>query len=273
MLSENLARIRMRIQQACRRSGRDPASVTLVCVTKGIPAETIRRVVTLGVADLGENRVQEARAKQLATGYKLQASGLDVQPAACSLPHVRWHLIGHLQRNKAKDAVELFQAIHSVDSRALAEELNRQAAKHAPSSKLQAPSGNLQPAACSLEPLEVFVQVNVSGETTKFGCRPDEAVALAQTVAQLSHLRLKGLMTLAPFSEDPERARPHFGRLRELRDGLATSLSLEPSTLSLSMGMSQDFEVAIEEGADVVRIGTAIFGDQRQETRDKRLEQ
>ena len=230
MFSENLARIRTRIQQACQRSGRDPSSVTLVCVTKGISVEMIRQVIALGLTDVGENRVQEAKAK--------------IQ--ALTLPGVRWHLIGHLQRNKAKDAVELFGVIHSLDSVALAEELERQAAKRAQGK--------------SLEPLEVFIQVNVSGEATKFGCTADGAPALARAVMKLPHLRLVGLMTIAPFLSDPEHTRPHFRRLRELRDELVASLNLEPRTLNLSMGMSQDFEVAIEEGADVVRIGTAIFG-------------
>jgi pyridoxal phosphate enzyme (YggS family) len=137
--------------------------------------------------------------------------------------------------------VELFDVIHSLDSERLAEEVERQAAKQA-------------------RAIDVLIQVNVSGEATKFGCNPEETSALARTVMHLPHLRLKGLMTLAPFAEDPEQARPHFRRLRQLRDELAVACSLQPAACSLSMGMSQDFEVAIEEGADVVRIGTAIFG-------------
>ena len=275
MLEKNLTFIRARIQQACQRSGRDPASVRLVCVTKGVPVETIQQAVAVGMTDLGENRVQEARQKQLAAGCKPQASGTDLQLVACSLQPVRWHMIGHLQRNKAKEAVELFDVIHSLDSVALAEELERQAKQvsgfrlQATRSKPQASETSLQPAACSL-PLEVFIQVNVSGEATKFGCKPDEAIGLAQVVTQLPHLRLSGLMTMAPFTDDPEQARPHFRRLRELRDTLTATCSLpapasaqggpgQPVACSLSMGMSHDFEVAIEEGADVVRIGTAIF--------------
>jgi len=257
-LSDNLKRVRQRIREACQRGGRDPASVTLVCVTKGMPVETIRAVVALGVTEVGENRVQEARQKQLALGSRLQAPGLE--PTALSLQPVRWHLVGHLQRNKAKHAAGLFNVIHSVDSLALAEELERQAANKALGSRLKALGTEpLEPPASSRQPLEVFLQVNVSGETTKFGCRPDKAAALARFVTQLPHLRFKGLMTLVPFTENPQQARPHFRRLRELRDDVALALSLEPSALSLSMGMSQDFEVAIEEGADLVRIGTAIF--------------
>lgn len=222
MLAQNLARVRVRMHAACARVGRDPASVTLVAVTKGIAVECIREAVACGLTELGENRVQEALEKI----------------AALSVPTARWHLIGHLQRNKAKHAVELFSVIHSVDSIELAETLERHMNK----------------------PLEVFIQVNVSGEDTKFGCTMEEALPLARRVMQLPHLRLRGLMTMAPFADDPERARPHFRRLRELRDELLSHLSPRTSHLALSMGMSGDYEVAIEEGADLVRIGTALFG-------------
>jgi len=201
----------------------------------------IREAVACGLTHLGENRIQEARAKQAALGSRLEAQGSGLEPTALSLQPVRWHLIGHLQRNKAKEAVELFETIHSLDSSALAETLERHAA-------------------AADKEVEVFMQVNVSGEATKFGCGPDDAPALGACVTQLPHLRLRGLMTIAPFTENPETARPVFRQLRELRDEVASSLHLPPSTFCLSMGMSQDFEVAIEEGADVVRIGTAIFG-------------
>jgi len=224
VLVYNLARVRARIRAACVRVGRDPSSVTLVAVTKGMAVERMREAVALGLADLGENRVQEARAKQLA---------LSPEP-------IRWHLIGHLQRNKVTQAVELFSVIHSVDSIELAETLERHMNK----------------------PLEVFAQVNVSGEDTKFGCTMEEALPLARRVMQLPHLRLRGLMALAPFAENPEQARPHFRRLRELRDEMDSTLHPAPCTLHLSMGMSGDFEVAIEEGADLVRIGTALFKGQ-----------
>ena len=197
----------------------------LIGVTKGVPVERIAHALSLGLVELGENRIQEARPKMAA----LQGRG------------ARWHLIGHLQRNKAKDAVELFDVIHSVDSWILAQDVDRRATQRN-------------------RVIDVLLQVNVSGEATKFGCAPDETAVLAQQMIQLQHLRLVGLMTLTPFSDDPESARPHFRRLRQLRDHLAHSLGLESRVLSLSMGMSQDFEVAIEEGADLVRIGTAIFG-------------
>lgn len=224
MLHDQLAGVRRRIQQACQRCARDPQSVRLIGVTKGVSLEIIREAVSLGLTELGENRVQETRQKQMALGSEFWA---------------RWHLIGHLQRNKAKDAVELFDVIHSVDSLAVAEAIERHAAIRS-------------------RRIDVLIQVNVSEEVTKFGCKPDDAPALAKAIGQLPQLALTGLMTLAPFSDDPEQARPHFRRLRELRDELQQQLIDAP--LFLSMGMSQDFEVAIEEGADLVRVGTAIFG-------------
>ena len=262
VLRERLQSVRQRIRQACERSGRPPSSVTLVGVTKGVAVGTIQEAVAIGLTDLGENRVQEARQKQEALGSRLKAPGASLQPPASSLQPVRWHLIGHLQRNKAREAVELFHVIHSVDTLELIDTLEHQAAKLAQGSGLEARGKD------TTASLEVFVQVNMSGEETKFGCLVTEALPLARAILQRPHLRLRGLMTLAPFSEKSEDARPHFRRLRQLRDDLAVALSLEPSALSLSMGMSQDFEVAIEEGADIVRVGTAIFGtrDMRQET-------
>lgn len=225
MVAANLDSVRRRIAQACRRRGRPPSRITLIGVTKGVSVETIRQAQACGLTDVGENRVQEAREKAA------RLAGIPL----------RWHLIGHVQSNKAKDAVALFDAVHSVDTVGLAHTLERHAAA----------AGKL---------LDIFMQVNVSGEATKFGCRPDEAAALAQAVRGLPHLRLAGLMTMAPFSEDPERSRSCFRSLRELRDELQSTIHNSQSAMKLSMGMSQDFEVAIEEGADYVRIGTAIFG-------------
>ena len=220
MIGENLQRVQERIAAAARSAGRDPSQVRLICVTKGVPVERVREAAAAGVREIGENRVQEAQEKQPVLGREL-----------------RWHLIGRLQSNKVKLAAGLFDVIHSVDSAALAETLEQHAAR--------------RPA--DREALEVFVQVNVSGEITKFGCAPEEAGALAHTMSHLAHLRVAGLMTIAHFSEDPQEARPHFRRLRERRDAMMPGGRL-------SMGMSHDFEVALEEGADVIRIGTAIFG-------------
>lgn len=272
-LKQQFEFVHQRIRHACQRSGRDPSSVTLVCVTKGISPEAIQQAIALGVTDIGENRVQEARTKRtiLEEWFRAQGSGLravahspepPTQSAAGRSPQqIRWHLIGHLQRNKAKLAVELFDVVHSVDSLELIEELDRQAARLALGSRLEAlgKSRGLQPPASSLQLIEVFIQVNVSGEETKFGCRPEEIKPLAQAISKCQRLKFVGFMTMAPFTEDPELARPYFRHLRQLRDDLVVALSLEPSALSLSMGMSQDFEVAIEEGADFVRIGSAIF--------------
>ena len=241
MLSDHLASVRRRIQQACLRSGRDPASVTLVAVTKGVSGDVIQQALALGMTDLGENRVQEARAKQLALGSGLGVP--DPEPRAPSPELVRWHLIGHLQRNKVRLAVELFDVVHSVDSVELVEALGEAASR-----KLQAAGRRLA----------TFIQVNISGEPSKFGCQPEETPILVQAISGRPQLKLTGLMALAPFSENPEDARPHFRRLRQLRDDLVESGVLQPA--ALSMGMSNDFEVAIEEGATIVRIGTALFG-------------
>ena len=224
-LRENLERVRVRIATAARSKGRDPSQVRLVCVTKGVSVERIQEAVALGVTEIGENRVQEAQEKQPLIGRQ-----------------VRCHLIGHLQRNKAKQAVELFDLIHSVDSLELIEALDRHAAR----------------------PLEILIQVNVSGEATKHGCKREEVDRLAEAVLKSKHLQFSGLMTMAPFSDGPETSRPIFRQLRELRDALQQrlidlSLTPYPLPLHLSMGMSQDFEVAVEEGATMVRVGTAIF--------------
>ncbi len=254
VLKENLERVRERIAAAARRAGRDPAGIDLLCVTKGVPVERVREAAAAGVTEVGENRVQEAQAKRPALDDVL----------------LRWHLVGHLQRNKAKFAVQLFDVIHSVDSLELIEALEQQMA-------LRSAQGERR--------LEVFLQVNVSGEATKHGCKPGEAEALAKAMLKASHLKWAGLMTMAPppavgpqglppeagpaspgaagggggpYAEDPEKARSVFRQLRELRDALQDKFS--QSAPHLSMGMSQDFEVAVEEGATIVRVGTAIFG-------------
>ena len=215
-IAENLACVRERIEQACRRAGRSTGEVTLVGVTKGHPAEAIEEACAAGLRDVGENRVQEAQAKIEALASR------GVRP--------RWHLIGHLQTNKAKTARNLFAIIHSVDSLRLAQALSRQAE----------------------EPVSILLEVNVAQEASKFGFTPDELPQVLSDIAALHHLEVRGLMTVAPMADEPERVRPVFRRLRELRDELALA--------ELSMGMTDDFEVAIEEGATMVRVGRAIFG-------------
>ncbi len=225
-LKANLQRVQERVAAAAQTAGRDPAEVRLIAVTKGVPVDRIREAIACGIREIGENRVQEAQEKQVLLGT--------VPAGDC--PPIAWHLIGHLQRNKAGTAAGLFDCIHSVDSPQLAEALDK---------------------ACERK-LDVLIQVNVSGELTKHGCAPEAAPALAQAVSRCSNLRLSGLMTLAPFTEDPEQARPVFRMLRLLRDELQGKGFSLPH---LSMGMSHDFEVAVQEGATMVRIGTAIFGE------------
>ncbi len=219
----DLAAVRGRIAAAAARAGRRSDEVTLVAVTKGHPLDTVREAVAAGLCDLGESRVQEALAKQ------------QDWPEA----PVRWHLIGHLQRNKVRLAAGRFVLIHSLDSVRLADALESAAAA----------AGVVQ---------EVLVEVNVAREAQKSGALPEEAEALVGHAAGLPHLRVRGLMCLAPYDAPPEVQHQVFRRLRELRDGLATS-SLPLAVLS--MGMSADFEAAVEEGATMVRLGTILFGE------------
>lgn len=228
-LRERLREVRERIALSARRSGRRPEDVTLIAVSKTHPVELLRRAIEAGVTDLGENRVQEAESKILEIGRE----------------RVGWHLIGHLQSNKARRAVSLFRQIHSLDSEELAERLNRLSGEEGVAS------------------LPVMIQVDLAGEETKTGVAEAELPALVERVAACEHLRLAGLMTLPPFFEDAERVRPFFSRLRELRDRYKEQGAFGDAGGELSMGMSNDFEVAVEEGATLVRVGTAIFG-QRQ---------
>lgn len=213
-----VARVRERIAVAAARAGRRPEDVTLVAVTKGVDPDSIRAAVAAGIQDIGESRVQEAAPKIRLLG-----------------PIARWHLVGHLQRNKAGLGAGLFSVIHSVDSLRLAEALDRRAQRS----------------------LEILLQVNVAGERQKFGAAQDDLSAIARGLAGMRALRLIGLMTIPPLSPAPEHARPIFRRLRQLRDELARVLGT--ALPHLSMGMSDDFEVAVEEGATMVRIGRAIF--------------
>jgi pyridoxal phosphate enzyme (YggS family) len=215
-LRGNLERVREAIARASGRVGRRPDEVLLIAVSKTVDVERIRRAIEAGVSALGENRVQEAREKIAQLGRP-----------------VPWHLIGPLQTNKAKDAARLFDWIHSVDRVELAVELDRRARALG-------------------RTLDVLVEVNVGEEPQKSGARPDEIKSLLDAAAGLRAIRVRGLMAIPPAAPDPERTRPYFRRLRELRD----QAGLE----HLSMGMSADFEVAVEEGATMVRVGTAIFG-------------
>jgi pyridoxal phosphate enzyme (YggS family) len=221
-LAENLASIRSRIAAACERAGRDPSSVTLMAVTKGMPPEMVREAADLGLVLFGENKVQEARVK------------IPLCPG-----RLRWHLIGHLQSNKCRDAVHFFEMLHGVDSLALAQEINKWADKQA-------------------KTMPVLLEVNLAGESTKFGYRRDDVLADLAAMNGLPKLEIHGLMTIAPWSPDPGRARPIFRQLRELKEQCEQQLGA--SLPHLSMGMSGDFEAAIEEGATMVRVGTSLFG-------------
>lgn len=221
-VSENLAAVTDRVRRAARKVGRTPDEITLVVVTKDVDVKTVKEAVSSGARVLGESYIQEAVAKK----EKIRDKS------------IRWHFIGHLQKNKAKVAVEMFDLIHSIDSFELAKELNKKAKK----------------------PLDVLIGVNIAREKTKSGVTPDGAVKLAREIAELPNLRLKGLMTIPPFYEDPEISRPYFITLRRLAERINRERLPGVTMHSLSMGMSNDFEVAIEEGSTLVRVGTAIFG-------------
>lgn len=225
-LAARFADVRARIDVAARSSGRSPEEVTLIAVSKTHPPSLISNLIELGATDLGENRVQEAESKIPEVGRT----------------SVRWHLVGHLQANKARRAVNLFDVIHSLDSIDLARRLDRLCVE------VERPT------------LPLLIQIDLGHEETKSGIDEKELPQLAETVQQLERLELIGLMTLPPFFEDPKQARPYFRRLRELRDEVAHRGLFGERSGELSMGMTHDFEVAIEEGATMVRVGTAIFG-------------
>jgi PLP dependent protein len=221
-LAENLTAIQQRITDACARVNRDPASVMLLAVSKGMPPEMVSEAVDAGQLYFGENKVQEAKAK------------IPQSPS-----RARWHMIGHLQSNKCRDAIQFFEMIQSVDSLALAEELNKWADK----------LGKTMP---------ILLEANVAGEATKFGFKLEAVLEQLEAINALPKLELHGLMTIAPWTPEPEKVRPAFARLRNLKAECEQRLGAPLP--QLSMGMSGDFEVAIEEGATIVRIGTALFG-------------
>jgi len=223
-IRENLLRVTERIEKAAQNAGRNPKDIRLVAVSKTMETDRVREAIEAGVTILGENYVQEAQKKIEEIGKP-----------------VSWHFIGHLQTNKAKVVVRLFDVIHSVDSVALAEELNRRAQQ-------------------ANQKIPIMIEVNLSGEATKFGTEEEKVTSLAQGVLKLDHLSLEGLMTMPPYFDDPEMSRPYFVQLRQLKERLVKGgIPLK----DLSMGMSNDFEIAIQEGATFVRVGTAIFGARR----------
>jgi pyridoxal phosphate enzyme (YggS family) len=223
MISQKLAEIRNRIAEAAKRARRDPAEITLVAVAKGQPLEKVIEAIAAGVTEIGENYAQEMSAH----------AGAGLKPAPT------WHFIGHLQRNKVKQILDKAALIHSVDSLELAREIDRRAA-----------------AVDKVQP--ILIEVNLGGEKTKTGILPPAAKELAKRARELKHVELRGLMAIPPFLPDPGAVRPYFRELREIRDEIQKEIRYASE---LSMGMTHDFEVAIEEGATIVRIGTGIFGE------------
>ncbi len=223
--ADNLAGIQQRIRAACARAGRDEQSVMLLAVSKTQPAEVIGEAVSCGQIFFGENKVQEGKAK------------IPLSPG-----RARWHFIGHLQSNKARDAVELFEMIQSVDGLSLAQEISKrceQASKRMP----------------------ILLEVNAAGESSKFGYQPERLLAELKELNSLPRITVQGLMTVPPYATEPEKSRPHFRRVRELKSQCEEVL--QSPLPHLSMGMSGDFEIAIEEGATIVRVGTALFGPRK----------
>jgi len=232
-LQENLERVRERIAESARKVGRDPANVRLVAITKSADLDDIKTLIELGVCDLGENRVQQLLTR---SGEIAQWAGRRRKET----PAYRWHMVGHLQRNKVRQVLGVSDIIHSVDSLRLAEEIDRRGQQ----------IGRV---------IEVLLQVNCSEEPQKFGVAVGAASHLAEQMCTLDHLRVTGLMTMAPLDPNPENARPTFTRLREIFDDMRTEKIGGNDFRHLSMGMTQDYTVAVEEGATMVRIGTAIF--------------
>jgi pyridoxal phosphate enzyme (YggS family) len=224
VIRNNLENVIRRINAAAARAGRDPSEIRLIGVTKTVEPDRIKAAYDCGIKDFGENRVQELCKKT------------DILDIDCN-----WHLIGHLQTNKVKYIVDRVAMIHSLDSMELAEEISKRAEK----------AGRV---------IDVLVQVNVAGEATKFGIRPEDAAGFVKEVSRLGNIRVKGLMTIAPMCDDPEEVRWVFARLGKLRIDISRENIDNVDMACLSMGMSNDFEVAIEEGSNMVRIGTAIFG-------------
>lgn len=222
-MAENLEQIEKRIHAACERAGRTRDSVLLLAVSKTHPPETIRQAVSLGLTHFGENKIQEAKAK------------IPNSPGKA-----RWHFIGHLQSNKCRDAVELFEMIQGVDSLAIAQEINKRAEQ----------AGKTMP---------ILLEINVAGEGSKFGYQPEQMLADLKAINTLPRLEIHGLMAIPPYSPLPDKSRPYFQSLRELKERAEAGLGAPLP--HLSMGMSGDFEIAIEEGATIVRVGTALFGE------------
>ncbi len=224
-VAENLVDVRKRLNRAARKAGRDLSEITLVAATKGVEVRRIKEAIKEGLRVFGENYIQEAQEKINKIGNKKK----------------KWHFIGHLQKNKARFAVDLFECIHSVDTPGLAREINKR----------------------TTHPIDILIQVNITGEKSKHGTTPEGAVEIARMMPGLKKLRLRGLMAIPPAVELPERSRPYFVTIRRLAERINRERIPGVSVRDLSMGMSNDFDIAIEEGATMVRVGTAIFGERK----------
>jgi len=229
MIRENVSRIRQRILKVCSKINQDAEKITIISVSKGRTIEQMKDVVEAGITDIGENRVQEAIFK-----YN------NLTPNTQHLTPIKWHMVGHLQTNKVKDAVRIFDLIQSVDSVRFAKEIDKQAGKI---NKIQ----------------DIFVEIKTSPEESKFGLKPDEAIKVIKDIVRLKNINIKGLMTIVPVVDDPEKARPYFRMLREFEDKINELRVTSYKLGVLSMGMTDDFEIAIEEGSNMVRLGRAIF--------------
>ncbi|HET6272348.1 MAG TPA: YggS family pyridoxal phosphate-dependent enzyme [Bacteroidota bacterium] len=231
MIYQNVEHIRERTRIACLKAGRDPAAVTLLAVSKTFPATAVKEAVDAGVLDIGENYVQEMLKKRE-----------DLQDSS-----IRWHFIGHLQSNKVKYLSDWVFLIHAVDNATLAGEINKRGVQF----------GRF---------VDILVEVNTTDESSKFGVHPQETVEFIQSLSSLDHIKIKGLMTIGPFLPDPEGSRPMFRQLRMLKEEISLLNLPNVEMEHLSMGMTGDFEVAIDEGATIIRIGTAIFGSRTKKT-------
>jgi hypothetical protein len=229
MIKDNLSKVYRRISFACSKNNLNPSSVTIVAVSKGRSMEQIKEAIEAGITDIGENKLQEAILK-----YN------NLKPNTYNLSPIKWHMVGHLQTNKAKDAVKIFDLIQSVDSAHLTAEIDKQAAKI---NKIQ----------------DILIEIKTSPEATKSGVKPTDAVRVIKEISSLKNINIKGLMTIAPLTDNPEKVRPYFRQLRELRDEINRLSTMDYLLSALSMGMTDDFEVAVEEGATMVRLGRAIF--------------
>ncbi|MDI6840519.1 MAG: YggS family pyridoxal phosphate-dependent enzyme [bacterium] len=221
MIGENIERIREKIDKAAKRAGRNPASVVIVCASKGVTPERIEEAIECGIRIIGENVVQDALKKYYAVKSNAE-----------------WHMIGHLQTNKINKALDIFAMIQSLDTLHLAEEINKRACK----------------------PIPVLIEVNTSGESTKYGFNPDQVITSIRKISNLPNIVIQGLMTIGPLNQDP---RPSFKLLRALKDKIEDENIPKVSMQWLSMGMTDDYEIAIEEGSNMVRIGRGIFGERK----------